>query len=368
MFDDIAQPRSRWRVLWPEVDDHGGAREAMRLAQWFATLVAGLSLVAAAAAAATGNHVLPAAFAGVLYGAVAFGLSRHLRAAAVVGAVYVSLRVVGTIAVGRIPGVLDLFLAAAMFSGVRGAFAYARLGEPRAPAPPEDGTADAPPNAGAAFTGDDDFAWMCPPATTTDAAAWDRYWDDQLSHGVAGFVHLFVDDGELVDAMRANGLQTVLCVGNGLSMEPRALAWAGFDVTALDLSPRATAVARDADPPDSFLSNLIGGRLPASGGRVQFVTGDVCDPACCPGPYDVIIERRTLQLWPGDTRPAAIQAVADRLAPRGIFFSQSHDGGWKPSKPRTHALEPWFTSQGWPVWNGEAPLTGRVAWLFTTTG
>lgn len=368
MFDDIAQPRSRWRMLWPEVDDHGGAREAMRLAQWFATLASGLSLVAAAAAAATGFRVFPPAFAGVLYAAVAYGLSRHLRAAAVVGAVYVSLRVAGTIAIGRLPNVLDLFLVVAMFSGVRGTFASARLGEPPAPAPPADDTADAPPVGRTASAGDDDFAWMCPPDTTTDAAAWDRYWDDQLSHGVAGFVHLFVDDGDLVDVMRANGLQTVLCVGNGLSMEPRALASAGFDVTALDLSPRATTVAGDAAPPVEVLSTLIGGRLPAPGGRVQFVTGDVCDPACCPGPYDVIIERRTLQLWPSDRRPVAMQAVADRLAPRGLFFSHCHDGWWKPPAEPRHALEPWFTSRGWPVWNGEAPLTGRVAWLFTTTG
>lgn len=88
----------------------------------------------------------------------------------------------------------------------------------------------------AGFESLDDYKWMFPPSTVTDSAAWDRYWQDQLSHGVAGFVHLFVDDGELVDAMRANGLRTVLCVGNGISQEPRALAWAGFDVTSLDIS------------------------------------------------------------------------------------------------------------------------------------
>jgi hypothetical protein len=64
----------------------------------------------------------------------------------------------------------------------------------------------------------------------------------------------------------------------------------------------------------------------------------------------------------------AMQAVANRLASRGIFFSQSHDGGWKPPAPRRHALEPWFVAQGWEFWRREVPLTGRVAWLFTTTG
>jgi hypothetical protein len=63
-----------------------------------------------------------------------------------------------------------------------------------------------------------------------------------MRHDVAGFVHMFCEDWELVGAMRANGMKTVLCVGNGISQEPRALAWAGFDVTALDLSPLATSV------------------------------------------------------------------------------------------------------------------------------
>lgn len=214
----------------------------------------------------------------------------------------------------------------------------------------------------------EDFDWMFPPSTVTDSAAWDRYWQDNLSHGVAEFVHLFVDDGELVDAVRVNGLRTVLCVGNGISQEPQALAWAGFDVTSLDISPLAAKVASDAAPPDDFLAELIGGRSGGLNGRLEFVVGDLCDPACCPGPYDVVIDRKTLQLWPDADRPMAIQAVANRLASRGIFFSQSHDGGWKPPAPRRHALESWFVSQGWEFWEGETPLTGRAAWLFTTTG
>jgi hypothetical protein len=201
-----------------------------------------------------------------------------------------------------------------------------------------------------------------------DPAAWDRYWQDQLSHGVAGFVHLFVDNGELVDAMRANGLRTVLCVGNGISQEPRALAWAGFDVTTLDISPLAAKVASEARPPDDALASLIGGRSGGLNGLLEFVVGDLCDPACCPGPYDVVIDRKTLQLWPEPDRPGAVQVIVNRLASHGIFFSQSHDGGWKPPAPPKHALEPWFVAEGWEFWRGKAPLTGRVAWLFTTTG
>ena len=215
---------------------------------------------------------------------------------------------------------------------------------------------------------DDDCNWMFPPSTVVDPTAWDQYWRDQLSHGVAGFVHLFVDDGDLVDAMRASGLRTVLCVGNGISQEPRALAWAGFDVTAMDLSPLATEVASSATPPDGLLTQLVGGRSGGLNGHLEFVVGDLCDPSCCPGPYDVVIDRKTLQLFADADRATAMQAVANRLASPGIFYSQSHDGSWKPPAPRRHAAESWFRAEGWQFRRGNAPLTTRVAWLLTTTG
>ncbi len=217
-------------------------------------------------------------------------------------------------------------------------------------------------------TGREDFSWFFPPRTLVDPAPWDRYWHDQLTHGVAGFVHMFCDDGSLVDVMRVNGLKTVLCVGNGISQEPRALAWAGFDVTALDLSPFATEVASESAPPDEFLARLVGERSAGLNGHVEFVVGDLCDAACCPGPYDVVIERTTLQLYPDEGRPTAMKAVTSRLASPGIFFSQCHDGGWKPPAPPKHATQSWFVAEGWDFWRGDTPLTGRVAWLFNTTG
>jgi SAM-dependent methyltransferase len=160
----------------------------------------------------------------------------------------------------------------------------------------------------------------------------------------------------------------VLCVGNGISQEPRALAWAGFDVTALDLSPYATEVAREATPPAESLARLVDGRPGGLNGNLKFVAGNLCDTDCCPGPYDVIIERLTLQLFSDEYKPRAMEAVANRLASPGIFFSQSHHGGWKPPAPRVHWNESWFRRAGWPIWPIDGPLTTRVAWLLTTTG
>ena len=161
---------------------------------------------------------------------------------------------------------------------------------------------------------------MLPPRTLTDSAAWDRYWHDQLVHGYAKLDNMWVMDGELIDAMRVNGLRTVLCIGNGILYEPRALAWAGFHASALDISPLATEVASDDAPDEDLLAFIVQGRSGGLNGRLEYVVGDLCDPVCCPGPYDVVIERKTLQLWPDVERPMAMQAVVNRLAPRGIFF------------------------------------------------
>ena len=214
----------------------------------------------------------------------------------------------------------------------------------------------------------DRYSWRELPISLVDPDPWDRFWYERIRHGFGDFVHLFCDDGELVDTMRANGLNTVLCIGNGISQEPRALAWAGFDVTALDLSPYATEVASKVTPPDEFLAKLVGGRPGGLNGRLQFVTGNLCDAECCPGPYDVVIDRLTLQLFSDEYKPKTLQTVANRLAPRGIFFSQSHNGGWKPPEPCIHANEWWFRAEGWPIWRSGGQLTTRVAWLLTTTG
>lgn len=214
-----------------------------------------------------------------------------------------------------------------------------------------------------------DRSWIEPPISLVDPAPWDRYWYERLAHGVGDFVHLFCDDGELVDTMRANNLKTVLCVGNGISQEPRALAWAGFDVTALDLSSYAMEVAREATPPAELLAELIGGRSGGLNGNLKFVAGNLCDAECCPGPYDVVIERLTLQLYSAEYQHRAIQAVANRLASPGIFFSQYHSGRWKPPAPLVHANEWWFRMEGWPIWpSGKDLLTTQVAWLLKSTG
>lgn len=204
-----------------------------------------------------------------------------------------------------------------------------------------------------------------PGRSMVDPAAWDQYWRDEFARGTAGLADMFFDDGRLIDAMRASKLNTVLCVGNGISQEPRALARAGFDVTALDLSPLAVKVASEYKPSKHHLDHLLQGRSARRKGRMRFVTGNLRDAAICPGPYDVVIERRTLQLYSDEEFPAAMRAVTDRLASPGILFSHSHRGG---SGRHRFPIADWLRSEGWPLIRLDTPLAGRTAWLYSTSG
>jgi len=215
---------------------------------------------------------------------------------------------------------------------------------------------------------DDDLDWLRPPATMSDPAAWDYYWSKHLENGVAGFGDIFCGDGELIDAMVSNGFRTVLCIGCGVSQEPRALAAAGFEVTALDLSPLAIEVIRNNEAPAEVLKRMLEGRPFRPGGSLKFVAGDLCDLSLCSDQVDVIIERCTLQNFSDEERPVALEAVANRLASRGIFFTHCHDGRWKPRQEPYHATKAWFAKNRWPEWTAGTPIEGRVAWFYTTTG
>jgi hypothetical protein len=215
-----------------------------------------------------------------------------------------------------------------------------------------------------------------------DARFWDAWWDDCISKGRAGsFMFPMIEAplvkhaGKYYDVANSNelligvmvqyGLRKVLCAGSGISQEPRALAQAGFDVTALDLSPKALAVASAFEPhaDDLHRFHFCGG-MQRPGGQLNFVVGSILDMTVCPGPFDVIIERRTISRFREQDRSTALQALAERLGKVGIFFSHCNDS-YPKSKKLFHASEAWFREQNWTIWDGapSSNLLGRVAWL-----
>jgi hypothetical protein len=222
-----------------------------------------------------------------------------------------------------------------------------------------------------------------------DARFWDAWWNDHISKGDAGrFLFPMIEaplvkhrgiyfdvansDTLLIAVMAEYGLRSVLCAGSGLSQEPRALAEAGFDVTALDLSRTASDFARsfEFNPNDMF--HFHGPAAERTWGRLDFVVGSLLDMAACPGPFDVIIERRTVQQFAERDRSTALQALAGRLGKVGIFLSHCNDGSYSPSRKigPFHASESWFREQYWTIWDGAPcpPLSGRVAWLVRSAG
>jgi hypothetical protein len=220
-----------------------------------------------------------------------------------------------------------------------------------------------------------DWSLFDHPNTTSDPGAWDKYWQNEIENGVQfglgpRLEDMFVDDTMVVSMMRQLGFDTVLCAGNGISQEPRALASTGLDVTAMDLSPVALQIAQDWDFDEDHAQMLLDPSMRAPGGSLRYVAGDLLDTDICPGPFDLVIERRTAQLF-GTKMGEALAALSKRLARPGVFLSHCHDGSWKPPQPRVVVTEKWFRSQGWAVVNNDAieiEVTDRIAWPFLSTG
>lgn len=227
------------------------------------------------------------------------------------------------------------------------------------------------------------------PMETKNAEFWDEWWRQHLAE-CSGNRFLFPGfpspigwhpsslyklvnrDDLLATVMLEQGLRTVLCVGNGLSQEPRALAAAGFEVTALDISSVAVSYAQAYVVDAGDLGHYCSPTLHRPGGHVEFVVGDLLDPMVCPGPYDVVVERRTVQWFAEPERASALSAIASRLNKVGIFLSQCLDDpfpsdlGWSQHRSGLfHASELWFREQGWVTCDDVArpPHRGRVAWL-----
>jgi|SRR5712664_140929 len=217
----------------------------------------------------------------------------------------------------------------------------------------------------------EDLFWMYPPRNLHDPAAWDRYWDGFVSHGFGPGFHDFVAaDPERMSVMAEMGIKTVLCAGNGISQEPHMLAGAGFDVTALDLSPLAVKLAQTWNFGPADLARILAPEQLKSTGSARFMVGDLFDLAVCPGPFDMIIERRTLQNFPEEERGRALDALIARLAKNGVFLSHCHDGGARPDREPFRPTRKLFEERGWTIWtlgSGQKPA-GRSAWIDLTSG
>lgn len=246
--------------------------------------------------------------------------------------------------------------------------------------------------------------YLSPPADVHSPNAWNEYWRSQLKVGALeqGFADQMSSDTTLPGLLARRNARTILCAGNGLSTEAISLALHGFTMTALDISavPGEVfgAMVRDAKHPlrripgfslrdDGSVAFDAGGSIdpelcppmhrsadysPRGGGSLSFVTGDLMDPQESTGPFDVVVERRTLQLFPEADRLVALDRLVARLSNRGVFVSQQHEGKLKPGDDRTHYAEAWLASRGFVIESGttsrDSSVAERLACLMFSSG
>jgi hypothetical protein len=243
---------------------------------------------------------------------------------------------------------------------------------------------------------------LFPPSDVGDRSAWDNYWKEHIKVGAIdqGVSDRISSDETLPGLLDQRGSRTILCAGNGLSMEAISLALHGFDVTALDISAVPSQVflrtMQDPEHPVRRIPGFCTGddgsvafgasvlidpevcppmhrsadHPPRGGGSVSFVTGNLMKQDVCPGPFDVVIERRTLQLFQGVDQISALDRLVARLGHRGTFVSQEHQGAWRPGDARMHYAEARLKALGFVLRSHGTgdKAAARLAYLIFSTG
>jgi len=194
------------------------------------------------------------------------------------------------------------------------------------------------------------------PTNINDVEGWNYFWKYLINIDKHDLLFdIFDDSSWLIPFLKKLGYQTILCAGNGISLEPYALAYAGFDVTVLDVSAYANQYLSSYQISGqelkylSYFDNLNLEEVPTEEilnkvKSVKFVTGSIFDNDICPGLFDVIITRRTVQLFnliSEDQLIAAMQSLLNRLTPTGLLINHGHN-----AYAINDFLQDWLLSQG----------------------
>jgi len=142
------------------------------------------------------------------------------------------------------------------------------------------------------------------------AANYDRWvnWEPRLRQELPFLVSSLPPGGSVLDA------------GCGTGVHARALADLGFRVTGLDQSAAMLAQARAVEPPQS---------LPNTGLRIEWVEGDVADPAVLGARrFDAVLALGNVIPAMGDAAAIdrGVEALIARTAPGGVLILQYLNG------------------------------------------
>jgi SAM-dependent methyltransferase len=119
-----------------------------------------------------------------------------------------------------------------------------------------------------------------------------RIWGDEPSRTAAYAINLF----------RGAHVHTVLIPGSGYGRNAAAFAWAGFEVTGIELSATAVALAHHSSP------------------AIRYHQGSVHDMPFDDSIYDGIYCFNVLHLFRKKERAAFLQRCRDQLREGGVVF------------------------------------------------
>ncbi|WP_413172945.1 pentapeptide repeat-containing protein [Anabaena azotica] len=195
------------------------------------------------------------------------------------------------------------------------------------------------------------------PTNVNDAEGWNYFWKYLITKGYQYdfLCHIFDDSDWLIPFLQKLEYKTVLCAGNGISLEAYILAYIGFDVTVLDVSAYANQYLANyplsyqelnwfAYFSDNNLDNISTAEISNKVKTVKFITGSIFDSEICPGLFDVIITRSTVQLFnlmSEDKLIEAMQSLLNRLSPTGLLINHGHNA-YKINE----FLQNWLLNQG----------------------
>ena len=184
------------------------------------------------------------------------------------------------------------------------------------------------------------------PAAPSATENWDAYWRLRALSPDVGRDLTPVSDAVMLRYLfrqnrvhHANRSAAILCVGSGLSLLPHALSAAGFEVTVLEPSGFALRLNQNVAVERSELSAMF--RLTCEelgcsledllipGGSVAWEHGDLFEPNCCPGPYDIIVLTGTFDGVEEFTMRSAIARIDARLHADGWVWTVVRNNGFR---------------------------------------
>lgn len=190
-----------------------------------------------------------------------------------------------------------------------------------------------------------------PPRSWRNNPGWDRYWaltiadekwrEPMVFRGGFGFQ-------QILDWLREQRFRRILFAGNGISLQPYALAHIGFDATALDVSSVASEFVKQFPITPANLTRFLPAYVPkwyphresyfrtydedeslkrverecAPGGSVQVITADMF--AYSPEvPFDIVYSRTSFQGFEPTGRAELARRFADWVRPGGVCIVET---------------------------------------------